>query len=283
MVILLLATVGQSLAAQEARRCSEAAPLLAAVRAAVTRYEDIELAKADGYARVGHDFPGMGEHWVNLRIASADRFDPSRPQILLYTHAGNRRSIVGAAFTAIVDAGERMPGPAFLQSAWHEHSGTLDNELLAVDHTRHTTSDSTRVFVLHVWTHGAAPAREFDVENWQLPFRRAGLRSPHASDVVVGRAISLLTSRAYYADVLTRFGVPASANSALRNVIDTHAAAMRRVVARLPAERSWTVQDSTAVRAVWTAFRDDVARRWPATSQQLRALERTPHVRLQCS
>ena len=38
------------------------------VRVATDRYHDRARAVADGYRLIGRDFPGMGEHWVNVGL-----------------------------------------------------------------------------------------------------------------------------------------------------------------------------------------------------------------------
>lgn len=257
----------------------EAADLVAQVRAATTRYSDVADAIADGYRRVGMDFPGMGEHWISLREATRDHFDPARPQILLYIDVDGERRIAGAAFTALQDPGESIPGPRFLRDSWHEHSGTLDDELFAVDHAGSSDGDHMRVLVLHVWTRWPSTGSAFDVENWNLPFQRAGIAPPEPVDIVVARAVSLAHSANYYVPALHRMGVPdTDADRArLRALLEARADDVHRILESHGTRRTWSASERAALTLVWRKLMRDVGSAWPATASLLPALERTPH------
>src|SRR5690349_4193807 len=75
---------------RHASRARVAAPneFVAAARAATQRYQSQEAAIADGFRRVGGDFPAMGEHWVNLPQVMADSFAPATPSVLTYIRVG---------------------------------------------------------------------------------------------------------------------------------------------------------------------------------------------------
>lgn len=270
--------------AQHVSACrGEASALAGQVRAAVARYEDVDEAIAQGYSRVGHDFPAMGEHWISLREAARDQFDPARPQILLYMNAQGSRRLVGAAFTAVQDPGEPMPGPPYLHGAWHEHSGTLDDELFAAEHATSSAQDRLRVLVLHVWTRWVVSGYEFDVENWSLPFRRAGLVPPPSADIALVRAVSLAASANYYITVLHHGGVPGTDpdRKRLNMLVNTRAETVRRMLAA-HADAPWTQPEMAALRAEWQGLMDDVAAHWPATASHVAALHSPPHAGL-CS
>ena len=282
VVAILLTAAPAAAQAQAARPCrDEAAALVKQVRAATARYADVDVAIADGYRRVGHDFPAMGEHWINLREAAADRFDSARPQILLYIENGGRRTIAGAAFLAIQDPGEAMPGPAILHGAWHEHSGTLDDELFAVGHAPGRPSDEMRVLVLHVWTRWTAEGSEFDVENWRLPFHREGLSPPERLDLAAARALSLPAAADYYTAALRRLG--ATDTERLRALVEGRAREVRAVVDRRRDARRLSPVELDALGTTWHRLMDDVGRAWPAAAPHLPQLVRMPHGSGVCS
>ena len=89
-------------------------------RDAIEKYRDVEVALAEGYAQVGGDVPNMGAHFVNQERVEDGVFDPSRPEILLYSRDVTRNwQLVGTAFI--------LP----TQDFGHEHpeafAGPLDN------------------------------------------------------------------------------------------------------------------------------------------------------------
>jgi hypothetical protein len=253
----------------EAQRCDQAVKLVATVREATARYRNPELAKRDGYRNISHDFPGMGEHWINVGLATADTFDAQHPSILLYARTKDRLELVGAAFTSFLDAGEKMPGPAFLASKWHGHAGTLDDELFAARHGDQIRTDEFNVLVLHVWTWLPNNVDPFAVENWRLPALRAGLRhDPPNPDAA--RAQSLLTSAEYYRIALGKLGVPSSAQTELIAVI-------RRYGAEAAAQK-----EPSKLAGVWRRFIGDIAYRWPQTRGGLSRLTRSTHETTTC-
>lgn len=245
----LLAKAGQT-GVEQLGLCEEAARILGRTRDATARYRDVAIAEQDGYRRIGQDFPAMGEHWISLKVATADVFDPAQPAILLYVRRNNGLELVGAAFTALLDPGEAVPGPACLSARWHEHAGTLDEELFATDHAQHGGSDRFKVLVLHAWTWLPHARDAFAVENWRLPFLRENL--PTSDNQPAARALSLLAGADYYEQVLMRQGVPESDRTKLRELIASW--------------RSRAATQRTAVLAlarVWEDFADAVAERWP--------------------
>lgn len=168
---------------------------LARVRAATARYRDRGQASLDGYRPIGGDFPGMGEHWINIGILFADRFTPAQPPILEYATIDGRPTLVGVAYALPLLAGE-MP-PAFpANAAWHEHSGTIESEsdLLSQTMSSHGSMQGARLAMLHVWAWLPNPAGAYRSDNWALPFVRAGLVPPAGDPgAVAGRALALLS------------------------------------------------------------------------------------------
>src|SRR5215212_1720025 len=76
---------GVSADAQDAKSSA----LIKVVRDATDRYQDVEVAKADGYALQfgcvsGSDFGAMGMHFVNGPLVGDGELDPARPEIVIY-------------------------------------------------------------------------------------------------------------------------------------------------------------------------------------------------------
>lgn len=90
-----------------------------AVRAAVARYHDINLAIRDGYSLAGEpcvsEAPGtMGFHAVNLGLTADLTIDPLQPEILLYVPRGDGYALVGVEYWQIALANtENGPAPWF--------------------------------------------------------------------------------------------------------------------------------------------------------------------------
>src|SRR5919112_4806993 len=97
---------GVSADAQDAR----AGALIKVVRDATDRYQDVEVAKADGYALQfgcvsGSDFGAMGMHFVNGPLVGDGELDATRPEIVIYEPQPNGRlRLIGADFLVLADA-----------------------------------------------------------------------------------------------------------------------------------------------------------------------------------
>jgi hypothetical protein len=164
--------------------------MIAAARGSSIPFADRRNAVVAGYRRVGADFPGMGEHWINVEALMLDHFDPARPAILTYADIGHRPTLLGVGY-ALVTHGDSVPTEApGWPEFWHEHSGLLSEES-AGGSSRHHSSSASHVWVMHVWTMLPNPAGPFAADNWALPFVRAGLPIPSAIDERGGRALSL--------------------------------------------------------------------------------------------
>jgi hypothetical protein len=88
------------LAAAEAARASQhhgisanqkgqAGELVRIVREATERFQDVEVAKSEGYGLLfgcvsGGEYGAMGLHFVNLALVADPALDPTRPEIVIY-------------------------------------------------------------------------------------------------------------------------------------------------------------------------------------------------------
>lgn len=83
---------------------SNSSALIKTVRDATARFQDVSLAKAEGYSLLfgcvsGPDEGAMGMHFVNAEILNSGIIDPRHPQILLYEPQPNGRlKLTGADF-----------------------------------------------------------------------------------------------------------------------------------------------------------------------------------------
>ena len=158
----------------------------------VARFSDVGVAIAEGYRKLGPDFPGMGEHWINPTLVIEGRLDPQRPPVLAYARVDGERRFVGFAFTHVLGPEESIPEGPFPSHAWHDHSGGVDEEsvLLSGPVSIHGRSRGFRLSMVHVW----APLENADgllaQNNWALPFVRAGLSVPQHVTIEAARALS---------------------------------------------------------------------------------------------
>ena len=72
------------------KRPAAAEDLMRTVREATAKYHDHDVAVADGYRRIGGDFPAMGEHWIQIGLLFGGRRDPARPEFLTYVTVAGR-------------------------------------------------------------------------------------------------------------------------------------------------------------------------------------------------
>lgn len=83
---------------------SNSSALIKIVRDATARFQDVSVAKAEGYSLLfgcvsGPDEGAMGMHFVNAEILNSGIIDPRHPQILLYEPQPNGQlKLTGADF-----------------------------------------------------------------------------------------------------------------------------------------------------------------------------------------
>jgi len=168
---------------------------LAQVRTATARYRDREQAVLDGYRPIGGDFPGMGEHWIDIRTLFSRTFTPDQPAILEYAAIDGRPTLIGVAYALPLLTGE-MPPVLPGNVPWHSHAGTVEDEsdLLSQAMESHASMHGARLAMVHVWAWLPNPEGTFHADNWALPFVRAGVAPPAVDpDPVAGRVVSLVS------------------------------------------------------------------------------------------
>ena len=205
------------------------AAFLAAARVGTRRYQDLAVARADGYRRVGGELPSLGEHWLHNGRALADTLDPAAPPILVYARVEGRPTLAGVAYTRLL--GPAATYPAFPRSnatAWHEHNGGVGEEVLPPAHHAHVGDGSgarLRIVVMHAWIWIANPAGVWASDNWGLPYARLGLAPDAGPGGLHARGVSLATGSSYYLDALVAGGtLTADEESRVRRILSDHAA-----------------------------------------------------------
>ncbi len=193
--IFLLALSGQADISSSAR----AVPLsaltqsqIAEVKRAVAPYNDIAVARRDGWRKATGHVPLMGEHWSRRDntpdYTSPDQIDFSRPTNLMYAEINGRRQLLAVAYVVRIAEGEPLPqGFAGSADRWHVHNV---NQILAAQAdvrpflarvgerwvNRVMAPDGKRrLAMVHVWIAGQNPFGTFENFDPRLPYWRLGL------------------------------------------------------------------------------------------------------------
>lgn len=78
------------------------------VRAATAKYQDVARAVADGYVDAKIVMQAMGHHYLNASLLD-DRFEPERPEILVYAPEGGRLRLVAVEYAVPLDRAAAPP------------------------------------------------------------------------------------------------------------------------------------------------------------------------------
>ncbi|MFI5623581.1 hypothetical protein ACIA03_08960 [Nocardioides sp. NPDC051685] len=102
LTFVALAAQGGAVAAPEDPEAG-----IQAVRAWTAKYQDESAAIADGFVRTDDCVPNMGYHYVNFGRFDG-RFEPSRPEALIYEDGPNGSRVLVAAEWLVVDADQDL-------------------------------------------------------------------------------------------------------------------------------------------------------------------------------
>jgi hypothetical protein len=153
---------------------------LDSARRATERYKDIEVARSAGYIQVTQDLPGIAAHFLRQQPASGGKFDPTRPQILLYTKQSGRWELVGVSYTSAVLISGDDPGPppdgfSGTLDTWHYHDNlcfVVGPKVFVSDSRSCVDQGGLHVartpWMLHVWLYDEAPEGVFAHSNSRL-------------------------------------------------------------------------------------------------------------------
>jgi len=224
------------------------------VSIASARFADRRVASANGYRRIGPDFPGMGEHWLNAGVLLAGTVDAEHPALLIYADLHGAPTLLGVGFVATTRADEALHGAPGWPDAWHEHSGLLSDESGVSPGTK--APSDTHVWVLHVWTRLANTGGRFAADNWALPFERAGLRAPSSLDVDAARALSLLSGGdVYLRDLLSDARLRTEANAGqVDSVLTRTRTRVGRIASTSAPSRTLSADALAALRDEWSSL-----------------------------
>ena len=271
ILLLLLASVACS---HPPRDAGGTAAFVSAARAATSRYVSREVAIADGFRRVGGDFPAMGEHWVNLAQVMADSFAAAKPSVLTYIRVGGKPRLVGVAYTKLLARGQSLPDFAPARAHWHEHNGSIVEESFRGHAESPSTDGAPRLAILHAWIWAPNPAGLFVTDNWTLPFVRVGLASPNVRDADAARAAALMTNADYYRAALAAELAPTPGEQdRLGSVIDRYARQADSTLKPAVNRGHLTDEECDALTRLWPAFWASLASATPARAGTLHEIE----------
>ncbi|MEO8334657.1 MAG: esterase-like activity of phytase family protein [bacterium] len=218
------------------------------------RYADRRVAAADGYRRIGPDFPGMGEHWLNTAMLISGKLDANRPTILIYAPIAGAPKLIGVGFVTTTRGDESADGVPGWPEAWHEHSGLLADESGVAPGA--SARGGTHVWVLHAWTTLANPDGKFSPDNWALPFLRAGLDVPEHADADAARPLAMLHGGdVYLRDVLTDAGMRTpSRASAVDSVLATTRTRVQSLIGARRVATALSYDELASLRGEWMAM-----------------------------
>lgn len=231
------------------------AAFLTTARTATRRYQDLAIARADGYRRIGGELPSLGEHWVHNGRALADTLDPASPPILVYVRVDGRPVLAGVAYTRFLDAGEPYPTfPVSDADAWHDHNGDVGDEILPRAHhaspSRGETATRLRVVVMHAWLGVENPAGIWASENWALPYVRLGLPATSAGRLPA-RGVSLAASADYYRRALMS-GLGADEQARVERIVSRHSSRADSLAAHLV--QRWGGEAESVFADLWESM-----------------------------
>ena len=277
LVAALTATLAAINAGAQRPDSASVARFVAQARATTARFQDINVAIAENYVRIGPDFPAMGEHWV--RGESVMRSDSTpMPSILTYAMIGGRRTLTGVVYTIVLHAGEKVPEMPPL-AEWHDHVGTVDEESLLLGHSHLGDTDGAglRLAVMHAWIGLTNPAGMFATDNWALPFARVGIPAPPNASPRAARAVALATCVPYFARLFGAVGQldDRESDAVLDALEHSRGVVQGWLEARNPAD-SVSSADLARLEKIWSDLADAITRSVrPASAERLvRVLDR---------
>jgi hypothetical protein len=230
------------------------AEFLAAAAEAAELYSDRREAMADGFRRIGPDFPGMGVHWVHTSRIVAGELRGDEPSVLCYVEVDGQQTLVGLAYTLPLAGDETPPLEPFGREVWHDHSGQVTEESLLLNHPSSVTASDPgfRLSMVHVWMPHANPAGVLAQNNWTIPYLRIGLEPPPNPSADPARGLSLGSDGVeYYRELLYWAASPdASQQAAIDALLERRGAQVDQLVAghRGP----WSDGDLADLARAWT-------------------------------
>lgn len=279
-----VSVAGSSHSSGEPRALLSLDSLAAKSTRATERFADRTTAIRAGYRRIGTDFPGMGEHWLNPTVFLSGTIDPERPTILAYALIDGRPVLNGVGFIVTTRGDSSVADVPGWPDAWHEHSGLLDEESRvkpAVSQTRLMplvgSAEATHVWVLHIWTRLPNPAGRYAADNWALPFVRLGLIPPREVSADAALALSLLAGGDdYLRGSLSDAGLVADLSRA-NSLIDRARRRARQLIESSPEGEPLSSALLHELATAWRSLADGAAKEFGEDARQLFASTHDAH------
>ncbi|MGH2587289.1 MAG: hypothetical protein ACRDJE_20430 [Dehalococcoidia bacterium] len=162
-------------------RLQEIDRMLAEAKAKVAKYQDVNLARADGYRQYGPVVAGQGAHFVHPGLLAANVFDLTHPPYLIYENGPDG----GLALAGVGWALPRQPGdwtvpysPFGPLATWHAHNfsdicirmrGAIEEALVNVYPDECAAAGGTYIgehpWILHAWLFTPSPEGVFGASN----------------------------------------------------------------------------------------------------------------------
>jgi hypothetical protein len=152
--------------------------ILDTARAATEKYQDVAVARRDGYIQVTQVIPGLGAHFVNAALMASGTFDPAHPAILLYDRAPDGGfELVGVSWTSPKRAGVDTPPPSVFGQlgTWHYHTNLCFGLAGGAPSVSANTAAACRAsggaflretpWMIHAWLFRPSPEGVFSHEN----------------------------------------------------------------------------------------------------------------------
>ncbi len=134
---------------------------LKAAGTVIPKFPTAAEAMAGGYMQVTPWVPGIGAHYLNVGLTVDGRFDPTRPEMLLYNGNSPSSELVGVSYAVL---GESPPeGFAGGNDTWHDHPSLciVGSMVVGSDATPEALCDSvggkkgagfgTTLWMSHLW------------------------------------------------------------------------------------------------------------------------------------
>jgi hypothetical protein len=159
LVTIHPAGVGAQAMHAHADAATSSGALIKVVREATDRFQDVEAAKAEGYALQfgcvsGSDAGAMGMHFVKGEFVADGEIDAARPEIVIYEpQPGGKLKLIGADYLVLADAwNAKHAGPPELMGQLFHYFEAPNRFGLPAFYT------------LHVWAWKDSPTGAF--VNW---------------------------------------------------------------------------------------------------------------------
>ena len=184
------------------------------VREATEKYTDIEEALADGYVQSTEEVANMGAHFVQPWRMLDGKFDPKRPEILLYTSdEEDNWTLVGTSFVLPLnvvgpDHPDAFAGPL---DNWHVHyelctGSDFDSRSSTEEECEQDGGTWVPVYgwMIHAWVWVDNPLGVFNM--WNPNVEPVAQASDVREGVTVGDELSVPIQNFAYGDATVRAG-----------------------------------------------------------------------------